>query len=149
MKLFAIIVLWIACVLFFMAGANVLASSQSGIHEIYGAILWLAAVNCFGLSFIIAGVFHSTSSGDTKKCPDCKSNIPADASVCKYCRCEMGGVKKNMKKCPDCKSDIPADASVCKYCRCQVGKIMKICLDCRADIPADASVCMYCQRKIR
>ncbi len=126
----AIIVLWISCFLFFNAGVGVLSSARGGIHEVFGAILLLAAVNCLGFGFIIAGIFRATlitGPENSQKCPDCGADIPADASVCMHCRCRISdeykkkfseSKEKAAVECPHCGEERGSDAAVfCPYCK--------------------------------
>lgn len=46
-----------------------------------------------------------------KSCPDCLSEIPAEASFCRHC-----GERVEGKPCPDCGSRSPSDAVVCRWC---------------------------------
>ena len=46
-----------------------------------------------------------------KACAECKSEIPDDAEVCKYC-----GERIEGQRCPKCHSMCKQDASICKWC---------------------------------
>ncbi len=46
-----------------------------------------------------------------KRCPECKSVIPIDATVCRYCCQRIEGIK-----CPECASLSKADAKICICC---------------------------------
>ena len=54
---------------------------------------------------------------ETKTCIDCKSDIPKDASVCRYCGNRIEGLK-----CPSCSSYCKSDATVCKWCGSRLQK---------------------------
>lgn len=44
-------------------------------------------------------------------CPDCLSEIPAEATFCRHC-----GERITGQPCPDCGSRAPEDARVCRWC---------------------------------
>ena len=46
-----------------------------------------------------------------KRCTECLSVIPKEASVCRYCARRIEGTK-----CPDCASFCKPEAKVCKWC---------------------------------
>ena len=46
-----------------------------------------------------------------KTCPECKSDIPDDADVCKSC-----GERIEGRQCPDCLSICKSEARICKWC---------------------------------
>ena len=51
-----------------------------------------------------------------KRCTECFSVIPKEASVCRYCSTRIEGIK-----CPDCASYCRPEAKLCKWC----GKTLK------------------------
>lgn len=46
-----------------------------------------------------------------RPCPDCLSEIPAEAAFCRYC-----GERVEGKPCPDCGSRGAPEAAVCRWC---------------------------------
>ena len=47
-----------------------------------------------------------------KSCPECHSEIPEDASVCRFC-----GERVEGKRCPACRVLVPEEALRCRWCR--------------------------------
>jgi hypothetical protein len=56
-----------------------------------GAILILIGVMIGILALGARGIGALASIGSTKHCPDCRSKIPVEASVCRYCGFRFGG----------------------------------------------------------
>jgi hypothetical protein len=50
-----------------------------------GILLILLSIVVFVLALLGRGIGAIFSIGSTKTCPDCKSKIPSDASVCSHC----------------------------------------------------------------
>jgi len=48
---------------------------------------------------------------ESKRCPECRSEITHDATVCKFC-----GERIEGKQCPDCLSFCKIEAKKCKWC---------------------------------
>ena len=48
---------------------------------------------------------------DQKICPDCGSEIPKTAAVCRHC-----GERVEGKVCPDCSARCPESAKKCRWC---------------------------------
>ncbi len=46
-----------------------------------------------------------------KSCPECRSEIPDDASTCRHC-----GQRVEGKQCPDCLAVVPHEARRCRWC---------------------------------
>ena len=52
-----------------------------------------------------------------KRCSECLSVIPKEASICRYCGTRIEGVK-----CPSCASFCKSEAKKCKWCGQALGK---------------------------
>ena len=50
-----------------------------------GILLIVLSVIVFVFALLGRGIGAVAGIGSTKTCPDCRSKIPADASVCRYC----------------------------------------------------------------
>ena len=50
-----------------------------------GLLLIVIAIVVFVLAVLGRGISAITGIGSTKSCPDCKSKIPSDATVCRHC----------------------------------------------------------------
>jgi ribosomal protein L40E len=58
----------------------------------------------------------------TRPCPNCREDIPEDATLCRHCGLSALSTKPNHEgTCPFCRSDIKPDATVCRYCHSHVG----------------------------
>ena len=51
-----------------------------------GILLIIAGIVVGALAGLGRGIGAIASIGSTKTCPDCRSKIPSDASVCRHCR---------------------------------------------------------------
>lgn len=56
-----------------------------------------------------------------KNCPDCLSEIPEAASVCRYCGSRVEG-----KTCPDCGSRCRSEARKCRWCGFEFEKALRL-----------------------
>lgn len=60
----------------------------------------------------------------TKICPDCKSEVPDDAQICRCC-----GERIEGKRCPRCQSVCKEESIVCRWCHYAfqpIGKVVEL-----------------------
>ncbi len=63
----------------------VLIASIPILGWIVGLILVLLGIGVAILAMLGRGIGAVVRAGTTKTCPDCKSQIPSDAKVCRHC----------------------------------------------------------------
>ena len=80
-------------------------------------------MSLLGIIFFFVCLLIIGSHLGKKVCPQCKSEVPKDAKVCKHCRYEFKIKSPDRKKrgpekihCPECNAYIRADENICPKC---------------------------------
>ena len=73
----------VALILFLIGVFLIVANPILGL--IPGILLIVLSIIVFVLALLGRGIGAVAGIGSTKECPDCRSKIPSDASVCRVC----------------------------------------------------------------
>ena len=84
------------------------------------------------------------------KCPNCGSDVPADASFCNHCGGKIQKEPEGISKCPNCGKEVADDALFCNNCGCKITKEaeVKACSNCGQPLAEDSAFCEHCGTKV-